>query len=436
MPVIACPKCQGKLKLPDNMEPRRVKCPNCAAVFMSNEAPQATGAAPPPAAKPKPAAGASDSKAPRRGGAEKDFDFDDDEDDRRPRARRQADDEDEDRPRRRRRDEDDDEEERPRARRRDDDEEDDRPRRRRRDEDDEDEDRPRARRRREQDDDEEEDRPRRYRRDEDDYEDPRAAKKRKRAELNRVELGAFLSFIAGWLYVAALGVTVLTVIIVWSAAANPFGGGGGSAETFSLIAGLLGLGHLLTAAVGIGFYVTGPKMNRGLAIATAVLAGLYIVFAILILTGSAGRGGGFHVGGQRSTDWSGTITSMQNLPMLMVTLTGPGLAGAAFPAIPLLAGLVEIARNILHFLFLKSTAEATKDYRAGGACKAWVITFACVVGGLTVLGLILGLVLKGSGPSGLDILMIFVILIYAALAGVLSWGTLIIGNVRQALRYR
>ena len=37
MPIITCPKCQGKLRFPDDSPPRRVKCPTCGHTFMSSE---------------------------------------------------------------------------------------------------------------------------------------------------------------------------------------------------------------------------------------------------------------------------------------------------------------------------------------------------------------------------------------------------------------
>lgn len=100
MAIVECPNCQGKLRLPDDSSPRRVKCPTCGRVFSA-------------AAEPGPSRRSPDSRADRRR---------DDEDDR-PRRRR-LDDEDDDRAARRRYD--DDEDDRPRRRRSRDDEDDDR----------------------------------------------------------------------------------------------------------------------------------------------------------------------------------------------------------------------------------------------------------------------------------------------------------------------
>jgi hypothetical protein len=439
MPVIACPKCQGKLKLPDNMEPRRVKCPNCAAVFMSNEAPQATGAAPPPPAKPKPAAGATESKAPRRGGPEKDFDFDDD--DRRPRARRQPDDEDEDRPRRRRT-EDDEDEDRPRARRRrDDDEEDDRPRRRR-SEDDEEEDRPRARRRQEDDegDYDDEDRPRRRRRDEDDdyEEDPRRAKKRAAAQLSRAELAAFLNSIALWLAAGSAGVFGLGWVITSLGAPEVMGAA-------ALISGLLGLGALGTAAVGYGFAIAGPRKNGafGLAIATAAVTAVQLILIIFVVIQSSDssprgmRGSAYQTGFALGSTLAACTTLSPMLALLGMGLGMGGGIGGGSGLILILMILLEIARYLLFFLYMKAVAGMVKDRNAASSCKSWVIAYSCIAGAVFVLGLVMGLILHSTGPGeGSRILFMLLALIsWGGICGVNCWGALVAGKVRNTIRY-
>ena len=164
MPIaIACPHCDWKGKVPDNLAGKKGKCPTCGELIPikkpSGPPPLSRGKADEPEfvddaeivedePRPKPAAGR------RRP--------DDDDDDRPARSRRrQDDDEDDDRPRKRRPA--DDEDDRPaRSRRRDEDDEDDRPSRsRRRPADDEDDERPARSRRRDEDD--EDDRPRKRR---------------------------------------------------------------------------------------------------------------------------------------------------------------------------------------------------------------------------------------------------------------------------------
>jgi predicted Zn finger-like uncharacterized protein len=129
--LVSCPECQRKLRVPNDLIGKQVKCPTCGQTFKADPAAQAP-APPPPAAEGKPA---RTSKVGR----------DKDDDDDRAVARRRArdDEDDDDRSRRRsrsRRDDDDDDEDRPRRRRSrysrdddDDDDDDDDPRRRRRD---------------------------------------------------------------------------------------------------------------------------------------------------------------------------------------------------------------------------------------------------------------------------------------------------------------
>lgn len=138
--LVNCPHCDKKLRVPDNLLGKAVKCPTCTKTFTA----EAEGSAPPPREEEQ-----APAPPPRRRPVEEESVEDS------PRRRRPADEEEEERPSRRSkaRDEDDEEDRpsrRPRAR---DDEEDDRPRRRGRDEDDEDDDRPRRRSRRSEDDD-------------------------------------------------------------------------------------------------------------------------------------------------------------------------------------------------------------------------------------------------------------------------------------------
>lgn len=120
--LVSCPECQRKLRVPDDLIGKNVKCPTCGHTFVADPVSQAPPPPPPPEEKP-----ARTSKVSRD-------DRDDDEDDEdRPRRKRAIsrrnddddEDEDDDRPRRSRsrhgRDDDDDE-----------DDDDDRPRRRRR----------------------------------------------------------------------------------------------------------------------------------------------------------------------------------------------------------------------------------------------------------------------------------------------------------------
>jgi predicted Zn finger-like uncharacterized protein len=114
--LVSCPDCQRKLRVPDELVGKLVKCPTCGQTFTADPATQA----PPP----DPPSNRTD-KVTRTSKVARDRE-EDDEDDDRPRRRSRSDrddgDEDDDRPRRRRsrysRDDDDDDDEDDRRRRR------------------------------------------------------------------------------------------------------------------------------------------------------------------------------------------------------------------------------------------------------------------------------------------------------------------------------
>ena len=51
MAIINCPKCQGKLKFPDDSPPRKVKCPACSHSFLAGPQGALDGSGEKPAAK-------------------------------------------------------------------------------------------------------------------------------------------------------------------------------------------------------------------------------------------------------------------------------------------------------------------------------------------------------------------------------------------------
>ena len=141
---IACPKCQKKLKIEDNLLGKNIKCPACAAVFaVKAPASSTTAAAPPPArTDPEPPRKAApppdddEDEAPRRPEKAAPKAMDDDEDDRpaKPAAKKSRDDDDDydDRPKKSsaKKAQDDDEDDRPKkaaAKKGRDDDDDDRP---------------------------------------------------------------------------------------------------------------------------------------------------------------------------------------------------------------------------------------------------------------------------------------------------------------------
>jgi predicted Zn finger-like uncharacterized protein len=268
--IISCPECERKLRVPDHLLGKKVKCPGCGTMFTGRAAGEGEDVTP----KTKPRAA-----APREERVEE-----------KPRAARRSvvpppeEEYEEDRPRRRRRDEDEeDEDDRPRSRRR-------------RDEEDEDDyDRPRARRRREEEEEEDEDYPRSARADAYDEDDePGVSSRRARQGWRKVASGLNLASISGWIDVGLNGCTVIFYIILMisvfaliSAAANPtptrpgpgFGPGPGASPAtppsgglaalgiFSCIFGALaiigGLATVVLKSIGYGFLMAVPELRRG-----------------------------------------------------------------------------------------------------------------------------------------------------------------------------
>jgi predicted Zn finger-like uncharacterized protein len=99
--IVNCPQCERKLRVPEELLGKKVKCPTCQSTFTASAAgsePAGVAAPPPPREEP----------APRPRSPEEDFQFEDRPSRRPPPRRDEEDDDRDDRPSRRRRDEDDD----------------------------------------------------------------------------------------------------------------------------------------------------------------------------------------------------------------------------------------------------------------------------------------------------------------------------------------
>lgn len=401
MPVINCPKCQGKLRFPEDSPPRRVKCPTCGNTFLSSDG------------MPKPAADAAKSSRDR-----------DEEDDDRPsksRSRRSRDDEDDDRP------------SRSRARRDLEDDEDDRPSRSRRNRDDDDEDydgRPSRRRRGDRTWDD--DRPRRR------DADPETIEGR----FDRAGLACMLTFIGGWLHVAAMGMMVFIALLEWAGIREGL-------MVFAILAGLLGLGHWLTSAVGLGFLISGPRNHGALAlsIATAATAFLHLVLLIVV---STSRDPGALAMRTADFSWGAFPTQAHRLATLLFFAVGYGGAGGGVAVgggllIAIFASLAEAARMILLLLALRAVMLNARDHSGARTCLKAVIGYAIGVGALLGVGLLFGLILTmllSDGPKQ-DLIAsvravgsLFILIVFLVITGLGVGTTLIIKSVKNRIDYR
>ncbi|MSR52624.1 MAG: hypothetical protein EXS09_04965 [Gemmataceae bacterium] len=408
MPTIISPKCQGKLRFPEDSPARRVKCPTCGSVFMSSDGATATGT--------------SGSKEVLKARDSKDFELPTDDDRKRRPGRRDEDADDRDRG----------------SRRGNRDDDDDRGRRGRYDDDD----RPRQRRDEDNDDDN-----RRSRRDEDDYDRPRRKKNDWRAlegQMNRASMACLLNFIGGWLQVAALGIMAFVWFLHWCGVQEGL-------RVFTIIAGLLGLGYWLTSATGIGFLVSGPR-NRGalgLSIGTASVAGLHLMIMIVLATSRTI--GELSPDTARSTDvsWAAFVSQLQALPGLLFLEIGldiPRERAADGNFLPVFTNLLEIARMVLFLLTLRAIMLCAKETRAASTCMKTMIGYAGGAGGLLLVGILFGLLLLGMKPTGkgqaanIDslsaIVHLFMLVLFLVPAGLAVGTTLIVKSVKGRIDYR
>jgi predicted Zn finger-like uncharacterized protein len=84
--IVQCPECQRKLKVPDNLLGKNVKCPTCGATFTAaGEAAPEPAAAPAPARRPREEAYEEEPAPPRR---REDYEEDEGDYEERPRRRR------------------------------------------------------------------------------------------------------------------------------------------------------------------------------------------------------------------------------------------------------------------------------------------------------------------------------------------------------------
>lgn len=396
MPVVSCPKCPAKLKVPDGVS-GNTKCPKCGAVFpVSAPPPFEVVDAPDPAQKsappaPKPAA--------RPTADEDDFEVVD----KKPKKRAAANDEDDPdvefvvydengkvlevvRSRKRKR-----------GRDNDDEEDDDRPRSKKRRYDDEGE-RPRKKKGKK----------RRY---DDDDEDDWQPAPRARGGFANGKTGALLMSISFWLNLGAYGLIALYALITWimvlaASASSPSsrgprgaGGGDGSfAELLVVLPGLVGLGAWIVGTVGCAFAIAGPARSRGMAITATVLAGVHLVLLGITfsnLHGSGGGGFGMTRGlGVGSPAWLVVASTLPALDALLPLLFYSSRAVSQGDyVIALLAAICELLRLVFMLLALKGMAEAARDAYAVEKSRFGLAVVGMVAGGVAAFVLLMVVVM-------------------------------------------
>lgn len=399
MPIVACPKCTTRLKIPDGAS-GNVKCPKCASIFAAPSPPPApafevVGDAPMPPPPARPAAKPASPSPPA-------FEVVDE-----PQPKKRVavvpDDEDDD--------------DRPRSKRRREDDEDDRPRRKR------------TRRRDDED---------------DDFDIAERRPAGNRSAYGAAKIGMLLVSISLWLYLGTFALLGLFLLIAWMGASIPTG--------LMILTGLLGLGNWVVALVGLGFCIAGPSQSRGLAIAATAVAAVHLVMAFVVANNTKAGLFGFHMiegltamnkvekfsnimkkmekesdptrlaelqrelqdrseesggrtmigdDGRRSQSemrWKDLATLLPFSDQFIGVLSYQSKVFSDY-VLPLLAGLLEVARLVLLVLLIGAVAKAAKDYDASE--KSLLATFiagGAALAAMVVIVLVM-VILDNSKPS-------------------------------------
>ncbi len=401
MPVLSCPKCPTKLKVPDGAS-GHTRCPKCGTVFpvvkpafeVVEEQPTPK---PAPKVGPKPAPKSAPVTATRVPVSP-------------PPVQKSAFEADEDEPPRKKRPRDDDDEPPRRRRTRDDEDEDDRPRSKLK-------------------------KKKRYLDDDDDFDDwqPRAGGGRSAGAFAKGRTGAMLIGISFWLNLAAFGLLALYTLIAWMAVSGELsgssssrsrssGGGEGDGAVLDLIVilpGLLGLGAWVVGLTGSAIAIGGPRKARGMAITATVFAALHLVFVGVTFSNT-----------QDGLRVAGDLPGVGKVAWIIVASTLPALDGflpmlfynskaiGGDYVIALLAGACEAARLIFMLLALKSLAAAARDYDASERSGYGVMIVTAIMGGVALVALLVAVILQEgkfkSINTYLNITLVSVFLMYVA----------------------
>jgi hypothetical protein len=356
VPVLTCPKCPTKLKVPDGVS-GNTRCPKCGTVFpvvkpafevVENEPAQkpASKAVPKIAPPPPP-------PPPKSVPAKPDFEV-------------VEEDEEEDRPRKKRRDEDDDGRSRKKKKKK------------------------------------------RYYED-DDFEDdwqPRSGGGGG-GMYGKGKTGALLMGISFWLNLGAYGLLALYSLIAWmlingsssSSSSSSRGGGDGDGSFLDILVilpGLIGLGAWIVGLVGCSFAIAGPRSARGLAITATVFAGLHLILVGVTFgtlqegLGPVGRG----LPGLGKVAWIAVASTLPVLDMFLPMVFYQSKAIDGDFVVALLAGICEAGRLIAMLFALKALASAARDYDASERSGYGVMIVFGVLGGVALISLLVVILLR------------------------------------------
>jgi hypothetical protein len=344
--VVACPHCKNKLRVPDALVGKKVKCPTCHKPFDAGVA--ASRAAEPPVDELEEVRGSPKSREDD-GGAYEVID----------------------------------EPEKRRRRSRDDERIQSRSGRRRIEDDEEEDDRPSRRRRRFEEDDDDDD-------DEEDYRPSRRRRRLARADWPRIHKGLTLVLASVITQILLALVMLLCVFVFIGGAASAASGGKGSAAgagaavgglIFAAVVYLLGLfAALVMRIVGHAFCLPSPVEHgaKGLALATLLcIAGNVACSIFSILVSIAGSG----------------MSAAASNPF------GFGAASGASQALNLLGGLLAFAGAVLFLFYMRALALVLGAHGLARSIVSYMITVAVSVGVGVALFCVFAAVMAGSMAS-------------------------------------
>ena len=249
VPVVTCPNCPTKLKVPDGAK-GNVKCPKCGTAFPAGGAPKPAAAsgfevvdeAPPPkpaagskAAAPLPKAGTKPAKAVAAEAAD-DFEvIDEEKPKKKPVAAVAA-------------------------------------------EADDDDDEPEKKKKKDDEDDEDDAKAKKKKKKREEYDSPEEVPTGDKGGFGFAETGAMLIVLSLWLYVGTFVYLALMLALAWAGVGIP--------NIMMVVAGFLGLGNWTLGLIGCAYCLVGPSRARGRAAAAFAVAMLH-----LVLTFGAGARG-------------------------------------------------------------------------------------------------------------------------------------------------
>jgi hypothetical protein len=411
VPVVQCPKCPTKLKIPDGAS-GNTKCPKCATVFavgapkpafevVEDDAPPSKPAAPKVAPKPAPAA--------KPKSEEPEFEVVDDAPAKK-KAKAKSDDSDDDmtveivefdehgnvlsrstmttssKKNKKSRDDDDD----------DDDDEDDRPRKKKK-------------------------KKKRSGGDDDGFPEWKPTSKSAGA-FRTAKTGARLASIAFWLNCSAYALIALYMFIAFimvntSSSMGLGGMGEDTATVLMVLPGLLGTGGWVLGIVGFGMMCAGPQKARGTCIAATIMAVIHLTLMIIIFT-NAGKGMPFvgrgMLGDPRWMFMSGTMGILEAVPAILIY--GARVFKDGDFLLLLFAAIFEVLRHVVGMFAVKATAEAARDGDAGHRATMGALSLGATLGlGALVLTLLIVIMEMAKGGRISPFFKI-VILTYAGFA--------------------